>query len=474
MAMPFEDFTLSKKVVNALLREDFRSFIHRCFQTVSPGETFFPNWHIDAIAHHLRLCMDGEIRRLIITMPPRSLKSICASVAFPAFLLGLDPTARVIGVSYSEKLATKHSRDCRAVMKSKWYSEVFPRTRVDPKKDAETEFETTLRGYRYTTSVNGTLTGRGGNFIIVDDPIKVDDAASETLRMSVQEWFTNSVLSRLDNKRDGVIIVVMQRLHVDDLAGKLLTSGNWVHLDLPAIATEDEEVPVGPGEVYQRREGDVLHPTHEPLDVLKELEAGMGSIAFSAQYQQSPVPLAGNMIKRDWLRSFVHLPSGTPSRVVQSWDTASKPGELSDYSVCTSWHVYGKDYYLVDVYRKRLDFPSLKRQIMVLKNRHNADVVLIEDAGSGTGLIQELKAGNDIRPIGIKPEKDKVTRLSTQSAKIEAGQIFLPLEAPWLDDFVKELLEFPDGKHDDQVDSLSQFLNWIEQRVTMQMVKVRA
>ena len=201
----------------ALLREDLLSFSRRCFQTVVPGQTYQHNWHLEALASKLIYALEGGSRRLIITLPPRGLKSLFCSVALPAFALGRDPTQRIICASYAQDLAAKHARDCRAVMESAWYREAFPRTRIDPRKNTEAEIETTAKGFRLATSVGGTLTGRGGRLVIIDDPLKPGDAMSDAKRESVHQWYETTLLSRLDNKAEDVIIVVMQRLHVDEL-----------------------------------------------------------------------------------------------------------------------------------------------------------------------------------------------------------------------------------------------------------------
>jgi predicted phage terminase large subunit-like protein len=456
-----------RSLFNAALRQDFAAFIHRSFQTVAPGIDYQENWHIDAMAHHLRLCFDGGIKRLIITVPPRHLKSICASVAFPAWVLGRDPTKRIICASYANELTSKHARDCRAVIESGWYREIFPGTRLNPRKSAELEFETTKQGYRYGTSLGGTLTGRGGNFLIVDDPIKPAEANSDPKRAAVKDWFDGTLYSRLDSKRDDVIIIVMQRVHVDDLVGHVLEKdGNWVHLDLPAIAEETQAIPIWPGKDYPRQIGEVLHPAREPREVLDKIKADMGTAVFSAQYLQRPVPVEGNLVKWEWFQVYTRPPEkDANAQIIQSWDTASKAGELNDYSVCTTWLMKGEDYYLLDVLRERLDYPHLKMRVIEIARRNKVHSVLIEDKGSGTQLIQDLRHGKtQVRPIEIKPEGDKVTRMSNQSAKIEAGQVFLPADAPWLVDFKAEVLAFPNGKFDDQVDSLSQFLSWAEGR----------
>src|SRR5262249_45087717 len=201
-------------------------FVHKVFVALSLGQTYVRSWHIDAIAYQLERIRRGEIRRLIINMPPRSLKSITASVAFPAFLLGHDPTKRIICVSYSGDLAKKHSNDFRAVLESAWYRSIFPDSRIGLYKNTETEIELIKRGFRLATSVGGTLTGRGGDTIIIDDPLKPDDAYSESRRTAANQWFANTLLSRLDDKRTGAIVVVMQRVHLDDLTGYLLGQSN--------------------------------------------------------------------------------------------------------------------------------------------------------------------------------------------------------------------------------------------------------
>jgi predicted phage terminase large subunit-like protein len=451
--------------LNAVLRTDLTAFVRKAFGTVSPGDDFSSNWHIEAMCHQLSKIISGETRRLIITIPPRHLKSICTSVALPAFILGHDPTRRIICVSYSQELAVKHANDCRTVMNAGWYRQLFPGTRVDPAKNTETEVMTTRRGFRLSTSVGGTLTGRGGNLIIIDDPIKPADAMSDTTRERLIQWCGTTLLSRLDDKEQDAIILVMQRLHVGDLAGHFLEQGGWAHLNLPSIAEQEERIGIGPGRHHVRKVGDLLHPARESQAVLVAMKAAMGSATFSAQYQQSPVPPGGNMITWGWFNWFdLNDPDGpTVDEIVISWDTAMKPTELSDYSVATVWGVRGDLYYLLDLVRVRLDFPALKRKVIEVYERWaqlQKPILLIEDAGSGTSLIQELYASN-IPAIGIRPEGDKVMRMSAQSAKIEAGAVHLPRRAPWLDDLKSELLAFPLGIHDDQVDSISQALNWI-------------
>ncbi len=450
----------------ALLRSDLRFFVWKCFQTILPGTPYLPNWHIDAIVHQLMRVQAGEVSRLLINQPPRSLKSISVSVAYVAWVLGHDPSRRVIVVSYANELAAELHRQFRMIVDAAWYRALFPVMR--PARDTGAELVTTAGGSRYATSIGSTLTGRGADLIIVDDPIKAEEAMSEPARKRVIDWYTGTLVSRLNDKQRGPIVVVMQRLHESDLAGHLLGQGGWEHLDLPAIALDDRVIPVGYGKVKTRNAGDVLHPQREDKDALDRIKAEIGFMQFSTQYQQRPVPLEGNLIRRDWFRYYDDLPEqGSPGRTVQSWDIAMMTGDTNDYSVCTTWRIVKSDYYLTDVFRARLQYPELRRKIAGLAARHHAQTILIENAGPGMTLLQDLWSDlppGMARPLGPKPEGSKVDRMVAQSAKIEAGHVLLPREAGWLDAFLLELLAFPNGRHDDQVDSVSQFLTWASRR----------
>lgn len=448
-------------LLRSILRNDLSSFVQKCFQILAPGTSYHHNWHIDAICHQLLRCLNGEITRLIITIPPRSLKSIAVSVAFPAYVLGHNPSAQIIGVSYAQDLSQKHARDCRAVMQSPFYREIFPRTRIDRKKNAESEFMTTRKGTRIATSIGGTLTGRGGDIILIDDPHKPDESLSDVKRQNVIDWYRNTLASRLNDKEKGVIIVIQQRVHEEDLAGYLLEQGGWTHLNLPAIAEEDEVVALSGRLNHFRAKGAVLHEAREPQSVLDQLKRDMGSYAFAAQYQQTPAPAGGGIIKTDWFKYYDVAPIKQSGDIIyQSWDTASKDGELNDFSVCTTWLKRGTQIYLLNVYRKRLEFPGLRKAAISQHRLHNVDRLVIEDKGSGTGLIQDLKR-EGIYATAFKPDTDKVTRMSNETPAIEAGDVWLPKQASWLEDFIHELSRFPNGKHDDQVDSVSQALNFM-------------
>jgi predicted phage terminase large subunit-like protein len=446
-----------RQAYNAALRSDFRTFLHRCVLTLNPGAIFLDNWHLEGIAYQLDRVRKGEETRLIINMPPRYLKSITVTVAFTAYVLGLNPKLRIFSISYGEDLSKKHAADFRAIVQSAWYRDAFPKMRIARATDAE--IHTTERGFRKSTSINAALTGLGGNLFIVDDPQKAVDAQSDTLRENLHHWFTNTLLSRLDSKERDAVIVVMQRVHLHDLTGYLLESGGWTHLSLAAIAEEDEQIAIGNDDFYYRLAGEALHPEHESLATLNKLRLELGSDVFAAQYQQSPVPPGGGMIKKKWLRYYPALPERKLGhRIYMSWDTAAKNGAQNDWSVCTVWLLADKVYYLLDMVRGRYEYPELRDTAIALAERYKPFSILIEDASTGTALAQELKQAG-LFPVRLIPvHHDKRGRLYVSQGKFERGQVQFPMGQPFMSEVEKELLSFPQGKTDDIVDSISQAL----------------
>ncbi len=456
--------TNSSTMYTEILRHDFNAFVHRAFLELNAGTIFRSNWHHEVLAAKLEEVRRGECRRLIINIPPRHLKSHTASIAFPAWLLGHDPTKRILTVSYAQDLSDKLARDSRALMMSGFYGALFS-TRLSPDRQSVGDFETTKGGHRYSTSVNGVVTGRGADIIIIDDPLKADEALSELRRKGVNEWYDNTLRSRLNSQDTGAIVIVMQRLHADDLIAHVQEHEAWEVVSFPAVAevntTYDISTPYGRREVC-RQIGDPLQPALVSASRLDQLRSSMTAYNFAAQYQQDPQPPAGVIIRREWLKFYTSLEKPTTfKKIIQSWDTANKSTELSDYSACTTWGWENKSLYLLDVFRRRMEFPELKRTVVEMASRWNADVVLVEDKASGTQLIQQL-VSERFRKIQAAPalDGDKLMRLHSQASKIENGVALFPKSAVWLDAYLLELTTFPNSRNDDQVDSTVNALAW--------------
>jgi len=451
----------SREEYDALTRLDFNVFVERVFVELNGSTPYLDNFHISLICAELEAVRRGDQRRLAIALPPRSLKSIIVSVAFPAWLLGHDPAAKIICASYGQQLADDLARDCRQVMRSDWYRHLFPNTRLASDRQSVGHFETTAGGLRQATSVGGVLTGFGADMIIVDDPTKPEEAYSDVERARSNSWVGHTLFTRLNDKANGAIILVMQRLHENDMIGHMQSLFPTTLLAFPAIAQADEilewNTPLGRRE-HKRAEGEAMHPEREPLAVLDELRKAQGARFFSAQYLQMPAPPGGSIVKPEWFQRYdpSHLP--TFDTVFQSWDTASRASQLSDYSVCTTWGKKDRQLYLLHVLRKRLEYPDLKRAVIDQARLFGAIKVLVEDASSGLALLQDLKNDGFYIVEAVKPKGDKVMRLNSVTAAIEAGKVFVPFQASWLDDYLHELMMFPAGRYDDQVDSTSQAL----------------
>ena len=432
----------NQHVLDAICRTDFVAFTQKAFQILSPTRLFRMNFQIEGLAYHLELVRQGKIRRLIINLPPRSLKSMMTSVAWPAYVLGRDPSKRLVVVSYGTDLANTFANQFRTMIDSPSYKRLFPLMRPGM-KNTESEVITAQNGYRFATSIDGGLMGRGGDFLIIDDPLKPSDALNDARRSYVNSWFTNTLLTRMDDMTTGAIIVVMQRLHEDDLTGALLRSSkDWVLFSLPAIIEVDQPVQIGPDKFHHFRAGDLLHPERMPRDEL-EARRAIDPETFAAHYQQQPLPPGGLIIQRSWLRFYDVLPPRNASSVLlQSWDTANKIGCTNDWSACRTWLIQDANYYLIDVLRERLDYPSLRERAIAHARTYQADKIVVEEAGIGAGLIQELQKVS-LPIVPVRPVRNKVTRMQDQYIKVQRGNVYLLRHAPWLSDYEGELLAFP-------------------------------
>lgn len=459
-------------ILQSMLRRDMSSFIEKTFKTINPGVAYMKNWHIDLIGEKLEEVRQGKIKRLIINMPPRALKSVCVSVAWPAWLLGHDPTKRIMVASYCQMLSVKHSMDCRIVMESDWFKKIFPETSLSHRHNQKSKFMTDKHGFRFSTSVGGSATGEGGDILIIDDPHNPSHIHSPKLRTKTIDWFEQTFATRLNHSSSGAIVLVMQRLHEEDLCGHLINSfpGKWEVLTLPAICPEDQTIQLSCRKVHLTA-GEALHKNRDDTENLLQLEREIGKYNFAAQYLQTPISSESLMLEaRDILHSDSRLED--IEYYVQSWDTAIKISNTSDYSVCTTWGVNGGNYYLVDMLRLRLDYPTLKEKVRKLSQRWNPKIILIEDKASGQSIIQDLRADGVQNIVAQRPKLDKITRFAAVVSLFQEGRVILPNKASWLNHFIKEVTLFPNSKHDDIVDSISQFLGYMKE-LKRKIVRIR-
>ena len=424
---------------------------------------FQKNWHYELICDTLEMVVLGEIDNLIVTVPPRSGKTDILAKLFPTWAFSMYPDSEYIYTGYSSRLVTQYSLQAREIMKSQFYKDLFPDIYISNVSKARDNWRTTAGGCYYSVGAAGTITGVGagkrregfGGAIIIDDPLNAKEFASDVIRENVLEWFKSTLVTR-KNKPKTPIILIMQRLHEEDLAGWLLDGNDgrkWEHINIPAII-----------------DGKSFFETQYPLaDLLREKEHNPYN--FSSQFMQEPSPADGAVFKDEWWRYYDELPPLDYG--VISVDTAQKTKEHNDFTVFQCWGYVDSKAYLVDQIRVKIEIPDLKSTFMNFYNKckeiTHIQVTLIEDKVSGTGLIQDLRRDPETR-INIRDIQrltDKTTRALDIVPKVASGCVFIPRNEPYIEAFILEFSRFTPAmthKHDDQIDAAGDALNYIFSR----------
>jgi predicted phage terminase large subunit-like protein len=459
-----------------------KSFIEQAWHVLEPPtRPFVPNWHIDVICEHLEAVTNGDIQWLLFNVPPGHMKSMSVGVFWHAWEWGPKamPWTRWLTFSYSGALSMRDSIRAKRVMDSDWYQANW-HDRFNWTAEAMTKYENDATGYRLSSSVGGLATGERGDRIIIDDPHNVKDAVkSEANRQDVQLWWDESMPTRYVDAEKSARVIIMQRIHEQDLSGHILeneSEADITHVMLPGEYEADRKWSM-PSRIQDMRkwshtedpretDGAPLYPQRFSVKELARLKRRLGSYGFAGQIQQRPAPRAGGMVQTEWFERYRVLPIDAHIlRVIQSWDTANGSNPEADYSVMGLWLETTTMLYLAEVYRERLNHPDLLRTVRSKAdqgwNGRAVDALLIENKASGTSIIQHIRSETKLPVIDINPEGDKVTRMSVESPFIEAGNVALPENAPWLSDYEQEIRNFPNSANKDQVDMTSQTIKWV-------------
>lgn len=435
---------------------DLHEFIRQAWEVIEPATPFVDGWHMGAIEEHLQAVDEGQIQLLDINMPPRNGKSILVSVIWPIYSWISKPFLRWIFSSYSGSLSTKHSVDRRDLIRSPWFRQRWgSMVLLAADQDQKTEFKNTAQGTMIATSVGGTITGKGGDRIVMDDMINPEMAESKPERESAIRFYKRTLRTRLDNKKTGSIINVAQRLHSSDLSSVLKSEGGWTRLVLPAEAPRRMviKLPIS-GRQIVRKEGDILCPDREPKKVLEKQKAAMGTRIYSAQYQQEPIATDSGYFHTDWWKFYKPAALPTALQSCRGWDTAVKTGQENDNTCGCLIHRCENGYYVNEhFFKNKIQYPELKKRIQLEAAARPADYEVIEDASAGASVIQDLQSSSALPILAFLSVKDKVTRASVVSPLVEAGKVFLPEGAPWVADFIDTMASFPEVEHDDEVDA---------------------
>ena len=430
-----------QNILNKIVKKNFKYFLQKSFYTLHPNTPFINNWHINLICEYLNALENKQIKRLIINIPPRYLKSFCISVAWTAWLLAKKSTRKILVASHSMQLSKKLSLDCKSIINSEWYRNIFD-INISKKQDTKEKFCTTSHGSRTACSIGSNITGEGADYLIVDDPLTPIQALSTKKLNKVNDWFSNTFLTRLNDKKTGIVVIIMQRLHNNDLSGYLLKNQNWKYLKIPVISQNDEKIHYHKFS-YFRKKGELLCDKREGKNEINFLKKELGEYAFSAQYQQNPTNINNGYIKRSWIQRYSKKPNF--NFIYQSWDTAIKTGINNDYSICISWGVTNNAYYLIDVFKRKLNYPDLKNIIVEKHAEFNPNGVIIEDKASGQQLIQDLKQISQIPIVKFLPKNSKFIRFISVLSIFESEKIYLPKNSTWLSEFEAEILSFPES-----------------------------
>lgn len=460
-------------VERELCRRSLAEFAKRAWKVLEPAAELKWGWALDAICLHLEAVTDGRINRLLMNVPPGSMKSLLTGVIWPAWEWGPKklPEMRFVGTAHEETLAIRDSRRCRDLIKSEWFQELWP-LELASDLDGKREFGNVNKGIRQARSFT-SMTGVRGDRIILDDPISADNANSEAKLEAAKIAFTETLPTRVNSEKSA-IIVIMQRLNEKDVSGVILSMGlPYVHLYIPMRFEAANRCVTSIGWSDPRTvEGELMFPERFGEAQVQELEKTLGSYGAAGQLQQRPAPRGGGIIKEAWFKYYTKLP-GLDYRKIHV-DTAQKTGEENDYSVFECWgRSRTGEAVLIDVLRGKWESPELLVNARAFWFKHlNANPAKlrsmnVEDKVSGTGLIQTLRR-EGIPIVPVQRNKDKISRGHDAAPFIESGNVLLPIDAPWLTDFLAEAATFPGGAHDDQLDPMFDAIDDVQKTPTVQ------
>lgn len=475
-AIAGQDLTsLRDTILREQQRRSLAAFTKHFWGIVEPGRKLLWNWHLDAVCEHLEAVTDGRIQRLLINVPPGSMKSLLVSVIWPAWEMGPKerPDYRYLTFAYSEDLTIRDNRRCRAIIGSPEYQRLWGHiVQINPKIDSSQRFDTMGTGWRIASSVGGVGTGERGDRVLIDDPHSVQQADSQLVREATAQWWTEVIPTRVNDATQSAFVVIMQRVHNDDVSGLILGSngGDWVHLMIPMRYEPDRHCSTIIGwEDPRTEEGELYWPDRFPEVAVARDERVMGPYAVAGQFQQSPSPRGGGIIKAEWWRLWEQEAFPDFNFVLASADLANSGADIAknSYNAVTIWGAFMRgdrlNFMLKFAWRGRATTHETVQEIGRLCREHKVDHLLIEDKASGAHVALEivrLFGRRDWRTLTIIPKGDKVGRLRSTDALFADGIIWAP-DREWSDMVIEETSSFPKSRHDDLVDTVSQALRFL-------------
>lgn len=465
-------------------------FVKQSWHVVEPGVKFIESWHIETICEHLEAVTHGEIRKLIINIPPRHSKSTIVSVIWPMWEWLAQPDEKFLCASYSGNLSIRDNLKARRLVQSPWYQERWGHMfRLAGDQNAKQRFENDKTGYRLATSVGGTATGEGGSRLILDDPHSAQEAQSDAVRESALEWFDMVWSTRLNDPKNDAMVTIMQRLHERDISGHILEDiGGWEHLMIPAeFDGVHRKTSLG---VYdpRKKKGELICPERFGEKEITDLKQLLGVYGTAGQLQQDPTPSEGGILKTNFIKLWPHDEGLPPFEyILQSYDCAFTEKTTGDPTACTVWAVFthngDRHIMLIDAWDEHLSYPDLRNRAikdwqteyggMTEKSPYSRprrpDRVLIEAKASGQSLIQDLRLAK-VPVVGYNPGRaDKISRAHQAAPTLELGHVWIPESGKnpgqpvsWASGFMKQVAKFPVAEHDDYVDTFTQAVIYLK------------
>ena len=472
---PLERAVALRILMAETLADDFAAFAKKGWTILHPHRKLVWSWHYDYLCELLTLVKQRKLLRLIVNVPPRTLKSSLITILFPVWMWTTSPEHDFLTASYSLDLSTEHSLARRSLLQSRWFRSLWgDKLRLEGGRNQAAQFMNDKRGQMIATSVGGTVMGRGCDTAILDDLLSAAQAVSNAERTTANNWIDTPLRSRLNDPATGAIIVVMQRLHELDPTGFLLAQepGVWTHVRIPLVAEEDETwtFPIS-GRIVHRKSGDILMPERFTPEVVEQQRSRR--LVFAGQYQQRPAPLEGNLIKRSEVRYYggIDPRTGQPDeklpdtfdRKIISVDCAFKDLATSDYVAVIVIGVKGRKRYILNVVNQHLDAAATEAEIRRQRDTHRwVNAILVEDKANGPAVVQRLKI-NLTGVVEINPQGGKVARMFAAAAEWQAGDWFVDRNAAWSEPFIEQIIMFPNAGHDDMADAMSQASAWLLQ-----------
>jgi predicted phage terminase large subunit-like protein len=447
--------------VKSLLRKHFPWFARKAHGALHAGAKLGDEPYIDYLCAELVKVARADTKRLVINFPPGHAKTFLGSICLSAWTLAHRPSAKIIIVTCGEQLAKDIAYKVRTILREPWFMEVFG-TRVAQDRRTVLDFATTDGGALFATSFAGGITGRRADLIIVDDPLEIGDASNIDRIERVNELFDTVLVSRLNYPKKGGIVIIAHRLHEHDLSGHVLAEEgeDWRHVVLPLSATRDRTYDTGRGK-WRRKKGELLRPdAFSPRD-LDRLRRTTVNPDFETLYQQDP---SGGISFRINAKDFTTFAANDvpDAPVVLSVDPGQSGGSNNSCGVIQAWTVAGEEYFLLDQWRRQSRYAEFRSACQMFIRRRRPSVILIEATGQGPALLSDIKPRKWMRVDAIVPDgRSKTARLREHVPLIRSRRIRLPEGALWREDFVDEVTDFPSGRFDDQVDAMTQFLDWI-------------